>query len=232
MTFWWEILGVNPATATDFELYCAYRDLYFSPSRSVSAEVLEWAYAEGKRRASHVEEGFLGLCLECRVVGVAGDAFSQCIHCGKALRLFPIPLASSGGRVTRGPSDRFGDLSGAGFEKLLQRLFQAMGFRADLTAVNDYGADLLLVTQAGISAAVQAKNYSQDVGVAAVQEVLGGRLYYGCPFGIVVSSAPGFTVAAVELTRKDQKLLIIDQKGLVGLLIHFQIGMQDLFGQT
>ncbi|WP_239984652.1 restriction endonuclease [Lentibacillus sediminis] len=69
-------------------------------------------------------------------------------------------------------------MSGAAFERYLQVLFKARGYKANLTpATGDYGADLVLSFQ-GKKIVVQAKRYKKKVGVRAIQEISSAKSYY------------------------------------------------------
>jgi hypothetical protein len=92
--------------------------------------------------------------------------------------------------------------TGRSFEQFLKMLFESMGFSVEETpATADQGADLILTDASFRRTAIQAKRYCQDVGNAAVQEILGAMRYWGCSSGIVVS-ASGFTRAAKDLVSK------------------------------
>jgi restriction system protein len=69
-------------------------------------------------------------------------------------------------------------MDGIQFEYYLKELYLSKGYEAEVTkAIGDYGADLLL-TNGGKKVVVQAKRYSKDVGIKAVQEVIGAKSYY------------------------------------------------------
>ncbi|MEH7272628.1 restriction endonuclease, partial [Neobacillus vireti] len=70
----------------------------------------------------------------------------------------------------------------------------------------DFGADLLLKKDRK-KIVVQAKRYSKDVGIKAVQEVMGARSYYKADEAWVVSNSY-FTKAARELARNGNVALV------------------------
>ena len=73
--------------------------------------------------------------------------------------------------------DELKKLSGTEFEDYLAQLFKSQGYQVEMTpSTSDYGADLILHKDQRI--AVQAKCYTGNVGVAAVQEALSGMAYY------------------------------------------------------
>lgn len=90
-------------------------------------------------------------------------------------------------------------LSGEEFEEYVALILGDNGFRQiELTrASGDQGVDVLAV-RAGLSYAIQCKNYHAAVGNAAVQEAYAGAQFYGCDVAAVI--CPGeFTRAAREL---------------------------------
>lgn len=94
----------------------------------------------------------------------------------------------------------FDDLSGEDFENYLKSLFENLNYRVELTPKSgDYGADLI-ITKDNIKTAVQAKRYSDLVGISAIQEVIGAISYYNAHSGIVVTNNY-FTPNAIELAR-------------------------------
>jgi restriction system protein len=98
-------------------------------------------------------------------------------------------------------------MNGTTFELRLAALFRGLGYRAEVvgSARGDYGADLI-VTKDGNRAVVQAKCWSKNVGVKAVQEVVGARGYYGADSALVVTNRQ-FTVQARELAKRNDVTL-------------------------
>lgn len=94
-------------------------------------------------------------------------------------------------------------MEGEEFEEFLQYKFKKLGYKAKLTSVTgDYGADLIL-TRKGETFVVQAKRYSSNVGVAAVQEVVASMKYYEADKGIVVTNSR-YTSAAEKLATVNE----------------------------
>jgi len=113
----------------------------------------------------------------------------------------------------------FSDLSGAQFENLLYRLFEAMGYSVQKTGqVGDQGCDLV-VNMKNQRVAVQAKRYAQSVGNAAVQQAVAAQKVYGCAKAMVVASS-GFTKEAIELARTND-VDLIDGRKLSALLMQY-----------
>ncbi len=93
-------------------------------------------------------------------------------------------------------------LEGRAFEKYLMVQFRHLGYRVTLTdASHDYGADLILKKHGEIIV-VQAKRYRGNVGIAAVQEVVGSIAYYGADRAMVVTNSH-FTKSAKNLARQN-----------------------------
>lgn len=79
-------------------------------------------------------------------------------------------------------------LSGAEFERWLEEFFRRLGFRVERTPYRgDFGADLI-ITWNGIKTAVQAKSGHQNVGVAAVQQIVAAKAFYDCERAMVVTN--------------------------------------------
>jgi len=94
-------------------------------------------------------------------------------------------------------------MSGHQFELFLQTHFERKGYKVKRTAQRgDYGADLLL-NKNGCSIAVQAKRYNKNVGLKAVQEIVGAKYYYRCNKAMVISNR-NFTPQAEKLAAKNE----------------------------
>lgn len=93
-------------------------------------------------------------------------------------------------------------MTGIEFEEFLKAHFQSLGYRVTLTqASHDYGADLIL-SRNGEKTAVQAKKYSDKVGIKAVQEISGAVGYYGADKAMVITNSY-FTSSAVQLAKSN-----------------------------
>lgn len=102
----------------------------------------------------------------------------------------------------------FDKLTGEDFEKALHRLLESQGFKkieyTPKTA--DFGIDILAIkdeTKYGI----QVKRSINAVGISAVQETIGGVLYYECDKGLIVTNSI-YSQSALELARKAGILLV------------------------
>ena len=105
-------------------------------------------------------------------------------------------------RVFHGATLRSIDaMNGTQFEEFLAVLFVHLGYRVQHVGMShDFGADLVLTSSRKLIV-VQAKRYSGNVGIGAVQEALGAVQYYHGTRGMVVASS-GFTESARELAAR------------------------------
>ncbi len=108
---------------------------------------------------------------------------------------------------------KFSDLTGTGFENLLYRLFQAMGYTVQkIGRTGDQGGDLIANKDGNVRMLIQAKRYNNEpVGNAAVQDAVAAQKYYDCNAAMVVASSD-FTTAAVDLAKKDNVWLVGKQR--------------------
>jgi restriction system protein len=89
-------------------------------------------------------------------------------------------------------------MDGRTFEQFLGTLFRRLDYGVEVTKYRgDYGADLV-VTRNGVRTAVQAKRWSKNVGLKAVQEAVAARGLYQCQRALVVANRP-FTRQARRL---------------------------------
>lgn len=115
---------------------------------------------------------------------------------------------------------KFEILTGTEFEKLLYRLFEAMGYKVELTGKSgDQGGDLIANKQ-GERILVQAKCYRDwSTGNSAVQQVVGAMKYYDCN-GAMVTTTSHFTKEAIALAKAN-KTELISKERLQELLMQF-----------
>ena len=92
-------------------------------------------------------------------------------------------------------------MNGSDFERLLYRLYEAMGYSVQLSGkVGDQGGDLI-ATKNQERILIQAKCYiNSTVGNSAVQEAVAARNYYDCNRAVVVTTSV-FTREATELAK-------------------------------
>ncbi|MRN56819.1 restriction endonuclease [Paenibacillus monticola] len=111
-------------------------------------------------------------------------------------------------------------MEGVQFEQYLGHLFRSQGYKAEVTqAAGDYGADLIL-TKDGKRIVVQAKRYSKNVGLKAVQEVRGAVSHYGATGAWVVTNRD-YTDQAYKLA-KSNSVRLIGREELVEMLLHMR----------
>lgn len=92
-------------------------------------------------------------------------------------------------------------MSGIEFEMFLKNHFEALGYKAATTPkTGDYGADLVLVRHRE-RIVLQAKRYAGKIGIAAIQQIVAAKSYYGAGKAIVVTNSY-FTKNAAVLARK------------------------------
>ncbi|RKP44512.1 restriction endonuclease [Cohnella endophytica] len=113
--------------------------------------------------------------------------------------------------------DRMED--GSEFEMYLYRLFLELGYQGVYKTVGarDFGADIVFTDREGIRNVVQAKRYTDSVGISAVQEVFSCMRYYKAKKAIVIASAkftePCETLAGinhVKLLDRDDLICMIE----------------------
>lgn len=98
---------------------------------------------------------------------------------------------------------RIDKMSGIEFEEFLRKWFKKKGYKVEMTKTsNDYGADLLLYKKKELTV-VQAKCYGSNIGIKAVQEVIGAMSYYDAQKGMVVTNQY-FTKNAINLAQKKE----------------------------
>lgn len=109
-------------------------------------------------------------------------------------------------------------MKGIQFEHYLQQLFIMLGYQVKLTrASGDFGADLILIKDY-TKIVVQAKRYTKNVGLKAVQEVYGAKKHYGANEAWVVTNSL-YTKQAKELAYSNE-VLLIDRHDLLTLILN------------
>lgn len=108
-------------------------------------------------------------------------------------------------------------MEGIQFEKYLGHLFRAQGYKIEVTkAAGDYGADLI-IQKDGKKIVVQAKRYSKNVGIKAVQEAQASIAHYGASEAWVVSNSD-YTAAAYDLA-KSNRVKLINREALIEMIL-------------
>lgn len=106
------------------------------------------------------------------------------------------------GKYRNMPLSKVDQLSGRAFEQYLTVQFRRLGYQVSTTeASHDYGADLILKKR-GETIVVQAKRYDRNIGISAVQEVVGAVAYYEADRAMVVTNRY-FTKSAYNLAKQN-----------------------------
>lgn len=111
-------------------------------------------------------------------------------------------------------------MEGVEFEKYIQKVFEAKGYKTTLTsASNDFGVDLIAVKE-GEKYAIQLKRYDKPVGRSAISDVGSGKDYYDCDSSMVITNSY-FTKSAKEIALK-LNCELIDRDKLSSMILEFQ----------
>lgn len=108
-------------------------------------------------------------------------------------------------------------MDGRQFELYLGLLYKALGYKTEVTrSTGDFGADLV-IEKDGLRTVIQAKCYSKNVGIDAVQQVYAAKALYGATQAMVVTNR-GFTDAAKNLARSNG-VILIDREKLIEMML-------------
>lgn len=108
-------------------------------------------------------------------------------------------------------------MDGIQFEYYLVELFKSHGYSVKKTSdSNDFGADLYLKKD-NKKIVVQAKRYKGNVGIKAVQEIIGAKSYYDTDEAWVITNSH-YTKSAKELAAKSG-VRLLDRSDLIKLQI-------------
>ncbi|POR28629.1 restriction endonuclease [Paenibacillus polymyxa] len=123
-------------------------------------------------------------------------------------------------RLKRSGITQIDKMDGVQFEHYLGHLFRFQGYKAEVTqATGDFGADLIVLKE-GKRIVVQAKRYSKNVGLKAVQEVQSARAHYRANSAWVVTNS-NFTQQAYELA-KSNGVRLINRDELIEMLLQMK----------
>ncbi len=111
------------------------------------------------------------------------------------------------------------EMTGLQFEEFAARLFEKAGYLdVARTPINDQGADIICSSPDGRKVVVQAKRWhGKKVGNGGIQEVLAAMLYYAADRAVVITTSR-FTESARALAAKDNRITLIDRRGLVEMI--------------
>ncbi len=109
-------------------------------------------------------------------------------------------------RLLRLKLTQIDNLDGFDFEEYLFYKLKKEGYSVKLTSnSHDYGADLVL-KKGRKKIVIQAKRWKGNVGISAVQEVVGAKSYYKAKYAMVITNS-GFTRSAKDLANVNNVIL-------------------------
>lgn len=107
-------------------------------------------------------------------------------------------------------------MTGEEFEEFLLAHFIKLGYKGNTTSkTNDYGADLILKKD-GQTIVVQAKRWTNKVGIEAVQQIIGAKEYYKANKCIVICNNY-YTPNAINLATSSN-VELWDRKKLLNVM--------------
>lgn len=109
--------------------------------------------------------------------------------------------------------------TGEKFEYFLKKLFEDLGFRNIKTTqkTRDFGVDLIMFDPQGKKIVIQAKRYTSNVGIDAINEAVGTRLPENANEVWVVTNSY-FTKPAIEHAYKN-KVKLLNRDSLIDLIL-------------
>lgn len=120
-------------------------------------------------------------------------------------------------KISKSGINEIDKMDGKEFELFLALLFKKYGYKTKVTKYQgDYGADLIIIKNRK-SIAIQAKRYNSNVGIKAVQEIIGAKGYYKTNEAWVVTNSQ-YTQAAIQLARTNN-VTLFDRKALIDLIL-------------
>lgn len=136
---------------------------------------------------------------------MAGITFGVLLGIAMGIRFFLDAKAQE--RLKRSGIKDIDQMDGRQFEHYLGLLFRNQGYKVEVTrAAGDYGADLI-IQKDGKKIVVQAKRYSKNVGIEAVQQAQASIAHYKAHEAWVVSNRD-YTDAARNLASSNSVRLI------------------------
>lgn len=155
---------------------------------------------------------WLSCCIGCLVGGIAGlvsgDILPGIVTILAGLALFGIGMILIVYSDKRHPGISPGSsaqvMTPSQYESYVAQAFSQQGYTKVqvIGGTGDFGADVLCEDGDGKKVCIQCKKYAKPVGVAAVQEIIGAKGFYGCQRAMVVTTV-GFTPAAQQLAAKN-----------------------------
>jgi HJR/Mrr/RecB family endonuclease len=114
----------------------------------------------------------------------------------------------------------FNHLEPLQFEELTLKVFEAMGFKGELTPITgDNGIDIVLTDPKGIKGVVQCKRYAEDQSISPkeVREFLGSMIHAKAEYGYFTTTT-SFSEQAKEFS-KGKTIFLIDRTKLKQLFL-------------
>ncbi|MED1947090.1 MULTISPECIES: restriction endonuclease [Brevibacillus] len=146
---------------------------------------------------------------------IGGIAFAAVM--GAALWISIAQSAKREERLRKSGIREIDKMDGLQFEQYLGLLFRSQGYKAEVTrASGDFGADLILQKN-GTKTVVQAKRYSKNVGIEAIQQVVGAMKHYSASGSWVVTNRD-FTDAAYKLAASNG-VKLINREALIEMIL-------------
>ena len=108
-------------------------------------------------------------------------------------------------------------MSGTEFEHFLGVVFRQYGYQIEHTGKSgDYGADLI-IKKAQSRTVIQAKRYTKNVGVKAIQEAVAAKKVYHCQGAIVITNSH-YTKQA-QVLAKANDVVLWDRERLLKVML-------------
>lgn len=110
-------------------------------------------------------------------------------------------------------------MNGVDFENYIKKLYIKLGYIAYTTNISyDFGADII-ASKNNEKICIQTKRYNKNrnVGISAIQEVVGSLNYYKANKGIVITTS-SFTKSAIQLSEKNN-IKLIDRTQLQSMIL-------------
>ncbi len=141
---------------------------------------------------------------------------------GVAIAIMFIIYQIQSDRLKRSGMNEIDQMDGIQFERYLGLLFRSQGYQAQVTqASGDFGADLVL-EKGGHKTVVQAKRYSKNVGIDAVQQVVASMKHYKAAEAWVVTNRD-YTEAAYKLAESNG-VRLINRQQLIEMILKMNPG--------
>lgn len=146
----------------------------------------------------------------------------MCILFGCVIAIWVFRYLQSVERLKKSGIADIDKMDGRQFEHYLGYLFKSQGYAVKVTrAAGDYGADLVL-EKGGKKIVVQAKRYSKNVGIDAVQQVHSSMNFYGAAEAWVLSNRD-YTEAAYQLAKVNG-VRLIGREELINMILAMNPG--------